>query len=113
MIVSTALTTNEFEAGGGVGAPVEGISPAIAVAESAKASAVANISRFIFFSFVIEYARTLAIIPDSFENKLVAKPKPGWLISGARKSKVSDLHPKRSMSLENSLTKTSNFSPFG
>ncbi len=58
----------------GLGAPVVGISPAIAVAESAQASAAANMSRFIFFSFVIEDARTLAIIPDSFGNKLVANP---------------------------------------
>jgi hypothetical protein len=83
--VSIAVTNNEFEAGnevgapvvgispalavpGGAGAPVVGISPAIAVAESAQASAAANTSRFMFFSFVIEYARTLAIIPDSFEE---------------------------------------------
>jgi len=91
--VSIAFTTNEFNAagdtgapvvgispavaaGGGAGAPVDGISPAIAVAESAQASASANMSLFIFFSFVIEDARTLAIIPDSFGNKLVAKPNP-------------------------------------
>jgi hypothetical protein len=76
MIVSIAVTTHEFEAGGGVGAPVEGISPAIAVAESTQASVAANMSLFIFFSFVIEDARTLAIIPDTFGNKLVAKPNP-------------------------------------
>jgi hypothetical protein len=86
MIVSIALTNNEFEVGnevgapavgispaiavlgGGAGAPAVGISPAIAVAESAQASAAANMSRFMFFSFVIEYARTLAIIPDTFEE---------------------------------------------
>lgn len=97
--MSIAFTTAEFETDGGatgapvvgispaidapvlgispgVGAPVVGISPAIAVAESAQASAAANMSRFIFFSFVIEDARTLAILPDSFANKLVAKPNP-------------------------------------
>lgn len=67
--MSIAVTTTEFEAGGGAtGAPVEGISPAIAVTESAQASAAANIKRFILFSFVIEDARTLAIIPDSFRE---------------------------------------------
>lgn len=74
--MSIAVTTSEFEAGGGTGAPVVGISPAIAVAESAQASATANMSLLIWFSFVIEDARTLAIIPDSFANKLVAKPNP-------------------------------------
>lgn len=85
MIVSIAVTNNEFDAGnevgapavgispaivagGGAGAPVVGISPAIAVAERAQASAAANMSLFIFFSFVIEDARTLAIIPDTFEE---------------------------------------------
>jgi hypothetical protein len=74
IIVSITVTTTESEAGGGVVTPVVGISPATAVAESAQASATANTSRFILFSFVIEDARTLAIIPYSFENKLVAKP---------------------------------------
>lgn len=54
--------------GGGAGAPADGISPAIEVDESTQASATANMSRFIFFSFVIEHARTLAIIPDTFEE---------------------------------------------
>jgi len=67
--VSIAVTTNEFEVdGGATGAPVEGISPAITVAESAQASAAANIKRFMCFPFVIEDARTLAIIPDSFRE---------------------------------------------
>jgi hypothetical protein len=52
----------------GTGAPPVGISPAIAVAESAQARAAANMSRFILFSFVIEDARTLAIIPDTFRE---------------------------------------------
>lgn len=51
IIVSIAATTTEFEAGGGVDdTPVDGISPAITVAESAQASAAANIKRFILFS---------------------------------------------------------------
>jgi hypothetical protein len=50
IIVSITVTTTEFEAGGGVDdTPVEGISPAITVAESAQASAAANIKRFILF----------------------------------------------------------------
>lgn len=90
IIVSIAVTTNEFEVGCGAATPVVGISPAIvapvlgispvtatpvvgispasAVAESTQASAVANISRFILFSFVNEDARTLAIIPDTFRE---------------------------------------------
>lgn len=70
------VSADEFEGGGGAGAPVDGISPANALAESTQASAAANMSLFIFFSFVIEDARTLAIIPDTFGNKLVAKPNP-------------------------------------
>jgi hypothetical protein len=51
--VSIAVTTNELEVdGGATGAPVVGISPAIAVAESVQASAAANIKRFILFSFL-------------------------------------------------------------
>jgi hypothetical protein len=50
------------------GAPVVGISPAIAVAESTQANAAAKIKRFIWFSFVIEDARTLVIIPDTFRE---------------------------------------------
>lgn len=52
----------------GAGAPVVGISPAIAVAESTQTKATVNMSRFILFSFVIEDARTLAIIPDTFRE---------------------------------------------
>ena len=70
------VSADELEGGGGAGAPAVGISPAIAVAESAQASAAANMSLFILFSLVIEDARTLAIIPDTFANKLVANPNP-------------------------------------
>jgi len=88
--VSIAVTTTEFEVEAGAatpvvgispvidapvlgispatGAPVVGISPAIAVAESTQANAAANIKRFILFSFVIEDARALAIIPDTFRE---------------------------------------------
>jgi hypothetical protein len=78
--VSIAVTSTELEAAGGAtgapvvgispatGAPVVGISPAIAVAESTQANAADNIKRFILFSFVIEDARTLVIIPDSFRE---------------------------------------------
>ncbi len=59
---------DEFEGGGGAGAPAVGISPAITVAERAQASAAANMSLFILFSFMLEDARTLAIIPDTFRE---------------------------------------------
>jgi hypothetical protein len=84
IIVSIAVTNIESEsagvgtppdgispaivAGGGAGAPADGISPANETDESAQASAAANMNCFIFYSFVIEDARTLAIIPDTFEE---------------------------------------------
>ena len=46
------VSADKFEGGGGAGAPAVGISPAIAVAESTQASAVANMSFFILVSFV-------------------------------------------------------------
>ena len=67
--MSIAVTSTELEAAGGAtGAPVVGISPAIVVAESTQANAAANIKRFILFSFVVEDARALAIIPDTFRE---------------------------------------------
>ena len=67
IIVSSIVTTIEFEAGGGgAGAPVDGISPAIADAESTQVSTEANRKRFILVFPSESDARTLAIILEVF-----------------------------------------------